>query len=57
MHVAILNREGVDRVGQLLADGAVTVPIQQTYDLAQAHEALGALNNGHTQGKLAIRVD
>ncbi|HWT22842.1 MAG TPA: zinc-binding dehydrogenase, partial [Solirubrobacteraceae bacterium] len=56
MHAAILNREGLDRVGQLLADGTVRVPIQQTFELAQAPEALGALNSGHTQGKLAIRV-
>ena len=56
MHAAILSREGLDRVGQLLADGTIKVPIQQTYDLAQAPEALGALGGGHTQGKLAIRV-
>ena len=56
MHAAILNRDGLDRVGKLLADGTIRVPIQQTYDLAQAPEALGALGGGHTQGKLAIRV-
>ena len=56
MHAAILNRDGLDRVGKLLADGTVRVPIQQTYDLAQAHEALGTLGAGHTQGKLAVRV-
>ncbi len=56
MHAAILNREGLDRVGQLLADGTVRVPIQQTYDLAQAPEALGSLGGGHTQGKVALRV-
>ena len=46
----------LDRVGQLLADGTIKVPIQQTYELAQAPEALGALGSGHTQGKIAIRV-
>jgi len=56
MHAALLNREGLDRVGQLLADGTIKVPIQQTYDLAQAPEALGALGSGHTQGKIALRV-
>ena len=56
MHAAILNRESLERVGQLLADGTIQVPIQQTFDLAQAPEALGALNAGHTQGKLALRV-
>jgi len=56
MHAAILNPEGLGRVAALLADGTVKVPIQQTYEVAQAHEALGALGGGHTQGKLAIRV-
>jgi NADPH:quinone reductase-like Zn-dependent oxidoreductase len=56
MHAAILNRESLDRVGQLLADGTITVPIQQTFELAQAPEALGVLNSGHTQGKIAVRV-
>ena len=55
-HGAILNRESLERVGQLLADGTVKVPIQQTYELDQAPEALGALSAGHTQGKLALRV-
>jgi len=56
MHAAILNRESLERVGRLLADGTVRVPIQQTYELAQAPEALGALGSGHTQGKLAVPV-
>jgi len=56
VHAAILNRESLDRVGQLLANGTIKVPIQQTYDLAQAPEALGALGAGHTQGKIALRV-
>ena len=56
MHAALLNREGLDRVGQLLADGTIKVQIQQTCELAQAPEALGALGGRHTQGKLALRV-
>ena len=56
MHGAILNPEGLGRVAQLLADGTVKVPIQKTYELTQAHEALGALSSGHTQGKLALRA-
>ena len=55
-HGAILNRESLERVGQLLADGTIKVPIQRTYELDQAPDALGALNSGHTQGKLALRV-
>jgi NADPH:quinone reductase len=50
------SREELDRIAQLLADGTVKVPIQRTYDLAQAPEALQALQAGHTQGKIAIRV-
>lgn len=46
----------LDRIARHLADGTVKVPIQQTFDLAQAPEALQALQAGHTQGKLAIRV-
>ena len=40
----------------LLADGTVRVPIQATFELAQASDALTALGTTHTQGKLAIRV-
>ncbi|MDP9378225.1 MAG: zinc-binding dehydrogenase [Actinomycetota bacterium] len=54
MHAA--TRESLDRIAQLLADGTVKVPIQQTFELPQAPEALGALAAGHTQGKLALRV-
>jgi NADPH:quinone reductase-like Zn-dependent oxidoreductase len=56
MHAAILNREGLERVAGLLADGTVKVPIQRTYDVDQGPEALAALGSGHTQGKVAIRV-
>ena len=56
MHAALLNPEGLARVGQLLADGTVKVPIQQTYELTQAHEALGALSSGHTRGKIALQA-
>jgi NADPH:quinone reductase len=54
MHAA--SRESLDRIAQLRADGTIKVPIQQTFDLAQAPEALAALTSGHTQGKLALRV-
>ncbi|HEX2041697.1 MAG TPA: NADP-dependent oxidoreductase [Acidimicrobiales bacterium] len=55
-HGAILNRHSLERVAGLLADGTIKVPIQRTYELDEAPEALGALNRGHTQGKLALRV-
>ena len=56
MHGAILNRESLERVGQLLADGTVKVPIQQTFELDQAPEAMDALAGGHVQGKIALRI-
>jgi NADPH2:quinone reductase len=46
----------LDRVAQLLASGALTVPVQDTYPLDRAPEALQALATSHTQGKLAIRI-
>jgi NADPH2:quinone reductase len=48
--------ETLGRIARHLADGTLKVPIQQTFDLAQAPEALQTLQAGHTQGKIAIRV-
>jgi NADPH:quinone reductase-like Zn-dependent oxidoreductase len=44
------------RIAQHLSEGTLQVPIQQTYDLAEAPEALQALAAGHTRGKVALRV-
>ena len=55
-HGAILSGESLERIAQLLAAGTIKVPIQRTFDFAQAPEALTALASGHTQGKLALRV-
>jgi NADPH:quinone reductase len=49
-------QEILGRIAQHLADGTLKVPVQQTYDLAQAPDALEALRATHTQGKLALRV-
>jgi NADPH:quinone reductase len=46
----------LDRVAQLLDSGTLKVPVQDTYGLDRAAEALRALGTTHTQGKLAIRV-
>jgi NADPH:quinone reductase-like Zn-dependent oxidoreductase len=40
----------------VVAYGILRVHIQNTYELAQAPDALTALATTHTQGKLAIRV-
>jgi NADPH:quinone reductase len=54
--MATPSRENLQRLGALLADGTLRIPIQGTYEHAQAPEALSALTGEHTQGKLAIRV-
>ena len=43
-------------LGQLLDDGALRVPIQSTYGLDRAGEALRAFGTTHTQGKLGIQM-
>ena len=48
--------ELLGRIARHLAAGTIKVPIQRTYELAQAPEALQALGASHTQGKLALRV-
>jgi NADPH:quinone reductase-like Zn-dependent oxidoreductase len=54
--MAAPTAENLQRVGALLADGALRIPVQATYELAQAPRALAALADEHTQGKLAIQV-
>jgi NADPH:quinone reductase len=56
MVMAAPTPENLQRLGALLADGTLRVPVQASYDLGQAPDALAALAGGHTQGKLAIRV-
>ena len=46
----------LERVAQLLETGALRVPVQETYELDRAPDALQALATTHTQGKLAIRI-
>jgi NADPH:quinone reductase-like Zn-dependent oxidoreductase len=48
--------ENLRRLARLLESGTLRVPIQQTYELDQAGEALRALATEHTQGKRAIQV-
>src|SRR3954447_2510125 len=56
MVMATPTRENLERLGALLADGTLRIPVQATYQLAQAPEALAALTTEHTQGKLALEV-
>jgi NADPH2:quinone reductase len=54
--IAVPTRENLERLGGLLADRRLRVPVQATYELAQAPDALAALGTSHTRGKLAIRA-
>jgi NADPH2:quinone reductase len=56
MVMAAPTPENLERLAGLLADGTLRVPIQATYELAQAPDTLTALAKTHTQGKLAIQV-
>jgi NADPH:quinone reductase len=55
MIMAAPSAENLKRLGLLLVDG-LRVPIQTTYELAKAPDALTALATAHTRGKLAIHV-
>ena len=50
------SQDILGRIAQHLADGTLKVPVRQTYDLAQAPDALQALGATHTQGKLALHA-
>lgn len=54
--MAAPTRENLERLGALLTNGTLRIPVQATYQFAQAPEALAALAGEHTQGKVAIRV-
>jgi NADPH:quinone reductase len=54
--MAVSSPANLQRLGELLADGALRVPIQRAYPLDQAAEALQALPTTHTQGKLGITI-
>jgi len=56
MVMAAPTRENLERLGGMLADRTLRLPVQATYDLAKAPDALTALATSHTQGKLAIRI-
>jgi NADPH2:quinone reductase len=48
--------QALAEVAELIDEGKLRVPIQRTYALEQAAEALRDLGSSHTQGKLAITV-
>jgi NADPH2:quinone reductase len=54
--MAMPTRENLTRLAELLANGAVKVPISERFGLADAPGALQALAGSHTRGKVAIQV-
>jgi NADPH2:quinone reductase len=56
MIMAAPTAENLERLARLLADGELRVPVQATYELEQAPDALAALPTTHTRGKLAVRI-
>jgi len=46
----------LQRLAELLETGTLRVPIQRSYPLGQAAEALQALQTTHTQGKLGVTI-
>jgi NADPH:quinone reductase-like Zn-dependent oxidoreductase len=49
--------ENLHSLAELFDNGTLRVPIQRTYEFAQANDALNDLANKHTQGKLALTTD
>jgi NADPH:quinone reductase len=54
--MAVPTPENLERLAQLLDAGTLTVPIQNSYPLDQAADAMQTLGATHTQGKLGIEV-
>ena len=46
----------LERLAELLAAGVLRVPIQHSYPLERAGDALQALTTTHTQGKLGLTI-
>jgi NADPH:quinone reductase-like Zn-dependent oxidoreductase len=51
------NRANLAALRELIEDGKVRSPVDRVYPLAQIADALDAMGEGHTQGKLVVRID
>lgn len=51
------NRANLEAVRELIEAGKVHVAVDRVYPLAQVADALEAMSDGHTQGKLVVRID
>ncbi|MGH3117239.1 MAG: NADP-dependent oxidoreductase [Gaiellales bacterium] len=54
--MAVPSPENLQRLARLLEARTVTIPVQRTYSLEDAGEALEAHGTRHTQGKLGIAI-
>jgi NADPH:quinone reductase-like Zn-dependent oxidoreductase len=55
-YTAVVTREQLLRVRELLESGRVVPVIERTYDLSDVPEAMRYLGTGHARGKLVIRL-
>jgi NADPH:quinone reductase-like Zn-dependent oxidoreductase len=53
---AVPSTENLQRLARFLEQGTITIPIQQTYPLKEAEDALQARVARHTQGKISISI-
>jgi NADPH:quinone reductase-like Zn-dependent oxidoreductase len=51
------NRPNLATLRELIEDGKVHAPVDRVYPLAEVADALEAVGEGHTQGKLVVRID
>ena len=55
--LAKLNREDLDIIGALIAEGRITPVIDRRYSLSEAPDAVLYLEEGHARGKVIIDVE
>ena len=55
--LAKLNREDLDIIGALIAEGRITPVIDRRYSLSEAPDAVRYVAMGHAQGKVIIDLD
>ena len=48
--------KGIDEIARFVNDDGMTMPLERTYPLERAAEALTAISAGHARGKIAPTV-
>jgi len=51
------SRANLAALRELIEEGDVRAPVDRVYPLAEIADALDAMGQGHTQGKLVVRID